>query len=685
MGLAQELYESAGLIYRPTQVQALRAVEEAYLEAVTGGSPRYVLCEAPTGTGKSYIILLMALAAWLEQGHKTVVSTQTHVLQKQIVSKDFPFLRKRLSQVRGFKSKLEKWKAVSIKGHGGFPCLRKIFDLKKIVEAEGDLIVRSTKGEFFLVPRQQIVSLAFQLENGAGETSLSENDPLFELVGSTQEDCAKGECPFYHKDCLYYRNIRQSAPLIIANHALLTGLMDSKDGVIVEADGQNQKTLGMLDAHLYFFDEAHHLLGYKVAGKVLGKISYNVVKSLVQVPVPLMRKDMHEELARLSKSLYEWWIDVCEYSPVKNGRRYKLLLEQGVNLYRRWKKLGRQNTGKFKGILLERCAEFYTLLQQLHGIYKRTLLGEGDVIVAGQQEIILSEAKQKSVKEDLQTACPKIVLGGFLSGTMAIDKSFDAFKIETGIQGDDVRTVQVQSPFSFDNVAVWVPRTVPNPTKDEKFYAGYVAAFCQNYIPPYIERQLGGVLVLCSSLKRMKLVSDTLSEVLPEGKVFTQGAMPKHQLAKAFLFTPSSVLVGSASFREGFDAPKDKLTWVIIDRLPFAPMDNQMSIRLERLKKWENLTNPFKHSLSLMKLFLVQSVGRLIRTEYDRGLITILDPRMWHEKWDLAGCTPKGKEEWFSKLPIIEEWEQALDQIVETKDYTLLKDTPVIVPEAINI
>jgi Rad3-related DNA helicase len=145
------------------------------------------------------------------------------------------------------------------------------------------------------------------------------------------------------------------------------------------------------------------------------------------------------------------------------------------------------------------------------------------------------------------------------------------------------------------------------------------------------------------------------------------------------------VLVGSASFREGFDAPKDKLTWVIIDRLPFAPMDNQMSIRLERLKKWENLTNPFKHSLSLMKLFLVQSVGRLIRTEYDRGLITILDPRMWHEKWDLAGCTPKGKEEWFSKLPIIEEWEQALDQIVETKDYTLLKDTPVIVPEAINI
>lgn len=680
MSLSQSLYELAGLSYRPTQMQALRAIESAYMEAVSGASPRYVLCEAPTGTGKSYIVLLLALAGWLENGHKSVVSTHTHVLQGQIVNKDFLFLRRKISQIRGFE-KVADWKAKIIKGRSGFPCLRKIFELKQLVESAGDLIVRSTSGEFMLVPRQQIMSLAHQIQGGAGSLSLSENDRLMDLVSGSQEECTAPDCPFYRKECLYYRNIRQSAPLLVVNHALLMGLMDGKEQIEEEDIGsETSKKLGILNGNMYFFDEAHHLLGYRTMGNVLEAVDFRTIKRLIQSPIPIADRGIHKKIAALSDMLYGWWVDVCERSSRNRGSEYRLLLEKGISLYKRWTALGKSLKGKNGQVFVERCSDFYVLLRKLHGMYKRALMQEGDIVVEGQQKLLLSSAEERSMKEDLRQRCSNLSVGVFLSGTMTIDSSFDTFCVETGIEGNDVYTIKVNSPFNYENVSVWVPRAVPAPNKDEKFYAEYVSAFCQTYIPKYIDRQLGGVLVLCSSLRRMRLVADALTGVLPSGKVFVQGNMPKHQLAKAFLFTPSSVLVGSASFREGFDAPKDKLTWVIIDRLPFSPVDSQMKVRTQRLKRWGAISNPFKHSMSLMKLFLVQSVGRLIRTEHDRGLITVLDPRMWNDQWGLESCVPRTKEEWLSRLPSSDEWEQMLDHITQTHNYTLLNVDAVSLP-----
>jgi len=44
---------------------------------------------------------------------------------------------------------------------------------------------------------------------------------------------------------------------------------------------------------------------------------------------------------------------------------------------------------------------------------------------------------------------------------------------------------------------------------------------------------------------------------------------------RRFLHERSSVLVSSNSFREGFDAPGDRLTVSSFDRLPFGPREDE--------------------------------------------------------------------------------------------------------------
>jgi ATP-dependent DNA helicase DinG len=70
------------------------------------------------------------------------------------------------------------------------------------------------------------------------------------------------------------------------------------------------------------------------------------------------------------------------------------------------------------------------------------------------------------------------------------------------------------------------------------------------------------------------------------------------------------------------------LRLVIIDKLPFtSPEDPLLRARVEYLKNSGG--NPFRdYQLPEAALALKQGVGRLIRSEQDRGVVAICDPRM---------------------------------------------------------
>src|SRR3546814_10820037 len=98
------------------------------------------------------------------------------------------------------------------------------------------------------------------------------------------------------------------------------------------------------------------------------------------------------------------------------------------------------------------------------------------------------------------------------------------------------------------------------------------------------------------------------------------------------------VLLGAASFWEGVDVAGDALSVVVIDRLPFAaPDDPVLEARLQAVRR--NGGNPFfDEQVPQAVIALKQGVGRLIRSETDRGVLMLCDPRLLAKEIGRASC-----------------------------------------------
>src|SRR5947209_1184531 len=82
-----------GYEIRPQQLAMAQAVQEAL------AGHGIVAVEAGTGTGKSFAYLIPLALHALEQGHPVVVSSSTHVLQDQLISKDIPLVQEALESL----------------------------------------------------------------------------------------------------------------------------------------------------------------------------------------------------------------------------------------------------------------------------------------------------------------------------------------------------------------------------------------------------------------------------------------------------------------------------------------------------------------------------------------------------------------------------------------------------------
>jgi ATP-dependent DNA helicase DinG len=191
--------------------------------------------------------------------------------------------------------------------------------------------------------------------------------------------------------------------------------------------------------------------------------------------------------------------------------------------------------------------------------------------------------------------------------------------------------MQVGSPFDYERQAgLFVPPDMVRP--QDPRHSEQVARWAEQGA-----RALRGrTLVLTTTLSAMRTIGDLLRTHLaddPELEVLVQGEWPKRKLMERFRQAIEQgdkglVLVGSASFWEGFDVPGEALQLVVIDKLPFPPPgDPLVQARSERLQ--EQGKSPFAdHALPEAAVALKQGAGRLIRSELDRGLLVIGDPRL---------------------------------------------------------
>jgi len=587
-----------GFEFRSSQLKLAKLVQQALEHKCKA------VIEAGTGTGKT----LGYLAPIVLSEKKTVISTGTKNLQEQIFYKDIPLLSKALGQPIN---------AVMMKGRKNYLCryrfdqhflqpflLRKEFD-----EARGALQKWIDRSEF---------------GDRAELDWLKDEDPLWDSISSTSDQCVGSECLFY-EGCFLNR-LRQTAAqaqIIVVNHHLFfADLMVKKEG-FGEIIPRFQAVV---------FDEAHTL--EDIATTYFGKsLSTNQLMDFVSDVERELAALPSQEKKRVGRHL-EWikagaehlW-DLLREGDEKGRLAEESLegLEKGACLEIR-KGLGfiRDKSGFTEEespvlqSLANRAQEMRESLDQILGSsdadWLRWYERRKKTVVLHASPLDISQG----MKDLLYEKTGPLV---FTSATLSTHGRFDYFRSRMGLLEDALEGLY-PSHFDFEsNALFYVPTDLPPPT-DPLF-----TARVSQRVLEILEMTAGRALVLFTSHNNLNAVHRLLHGRIPY-TLFKQGEAPKSVLLEKFRTDTHSVLLATGSFWQGVDVPGEALSCLIVDKLPFdSPGDPLVAARIDRIRSQGG--NPFMdYQLPAAIIALKQGLGRLIRNSTDRGVLSVLDVRM---------------------------------------------------------
>ncbi len=176
------------------------------------------------------------------------------------------------------------------------------------------------------------------------------------------------------------------------------------------------------------------------------------------------------------------------------------------------------------------------------------------------------------------------------------------------------------SPFDYDNNAMlYYCGDLPHPKNRDEF----IKEGTQR-ISELLEISNGKALVLFTSKSDMEEVYTILKSKVTGFNILIQSSQASQKkLLETFKADVSSVLLGTGSFWEGIDITGVSLSNLIIFRLPFPVPDPVYQYKASITA--DGLIDVY---VPAMLIKLRQGVGRLLRSETDKGIVSILDPRL---------------------------------------------------------
>jgi ATP-dependent DNA helicase DinG len=228
-------------------------------------------------------------------------------------------------------------------------------------------------------------------------------------------------------------------------------------------------------------------------------------------------------------------------------------------------------------------------------------------------------------------ASGRTVGAALVSATLATDGGFHFLRERLGIAQDDPDVTETIVGSTFDytkQCLLYVPRQMALPGDDPAYSDGVL-----EQIEALVTASQGGAFLLFTSHRALAMAHERLQELSLPFPLFRQGEMPNARLVEAFRQTGNGVLLGTFSFWEGVDVPGDVLRLVVIDRIPFAMPDSPLHrARVDKITAeggdWFG-----EYALPQAEIRLKQGFGRLIRSSADRGVVAILDARLFRKNY----------------------------------------------------
>jgi DNA polymerase-3 subunit epsilon/ATP-dependent DNA helicase DinG len=649
---------------RPGQVD----MAERVLHALNRGD--HLLVEAGTGTGKSLAYLLPAALWSAANQRRVVIATNTITLQDQLLDKDIPQVQA-IFQTMG----LPAPEAALLKGRTNYLCLRRFHSWcsgRAMSPAELSVMARV------------LVWLPTTSTGDVSELALSAgaDREIWQQICSDSATCGLDRCGVQHNSSsldFYLRAQRQAehAHLLVVNHALLLADINSNGRVLPTY------------SHL-IVDEAHRLeeaatdqLTYRVEwtwvrellrrlmgeGGLYRQINHQAGRQLlvhVQEQALAAARCAERTLAALRSFAEQLLHFALQQDVLRSDAGYaqRLLVDGRIRSQPMWSQveiewdLASEPLTELERLLDDLVLSLSdvgwgaqepnaTLLDdvrsaalRLHELAER--MGEMVLAPSGPAhsgQICWIEVNEQRNAAGLASAplhvsdllqneiINKRRSAIFTGATLRTGANFRFIRERLGLW--DVSTAIVESPFDYRRSALlYLPSDLPAPNQSA-YQSGVERA-----ILDAVDASDGRTLVLFTSYAQLRTTADALRAPLERlGVAMLQhGVNSRRRLLRDFRNAERAVLFGTRSFWEGVDLPGDELRCLLIVRLPFsAPNDPLAAARSAECE------DPFTdYTLPEAILRFRQGFGRLIRRASDRGVVVILDSRLWRKQYGQA-------------------------------------------------
>lgn len=633
-----ELWDNGGNFnyqYRKEQEVIAAKILENFL------NNKRIFVEAPTGSGKTFAYLLIAVTAtYINELNKVrdntnfIISTDTKELQDQLIDKDIPNILKSLELIN-------KIKYGAMKGKGNYLCVERLEKCKEFEKIRSGLLT------YIFLKQLGRDGKYGDLESINYWATVHFNiDSFKNHINCENDSCNLESC---NKQC-YLKNRYNELPgdnITVINHSLLANwpygekrkithlIIDEAHNLmeksyefftqefnsfefldlIKEVDDKNPSILFLLNRlnSLYNYREQidksliknkakdvainiYNLLN-EFRRMELHNEEYNFIEEFFNGEAKNQRalESMIEPLSNLKNSIYSLYKIIDTY--IRN-----IVCEEEKDSRSEYRGLIHY-TSKIRGAfeIIDCFLEFskdYAKILEIDKEFKYFSLKNTPLNI-GQ---LINENILKEVKSTV-----------FISATLRINNNF--INIKKLLGQEKAENVQIDPIFDLKKrTKIFTVRDIGSYKYKERYIYN-----SSKFIFEVAKRTKGHLLVLFSNNLRRTMVEEKLRELIVGTRleVFTS----KKAIPYLKDMSREIILLGTKGFFEGIDIPGDALNCVMVDKIPNI---NPTDPLYKALKEYSGIYyNEYNYPRICIKI--KQGYGRLIRSIFDYGYFIILD------------------------------------------------------------